>query len=71
LKFKSQTNIAKEYMDKLLDNGVDNKQDLYDKTVDELKLPRPTVRRIARDLRTDYLKKINILNENVKKEDKK
>jgi len=58
-------------MDKLLDNGVDNKQDLYDKTVDELKLPRPTVRRIARDLRTDYLKKINILNENVKKEDKK
>ena len=45
----------------LLDNGITDKQDIYTKVVDELGVPRPTVRRVARDLRNELLDKIKIL----------
>ena len=45
----------------LLDNGITDKQDIYTKVVDELGVPRPTVRRVARDLRNELLEKISIL----------
>ena len=38
-----------------------DKQDIYTKVVDELGVPRPTVRRVARDLRNELLEKIQIL----------
>jgi len=40
---------------------VRDKQDIYTKVVDELGVPRPTVRRVARDLRNELLEKIKIL----------
>jgi hypothetical protein len=44
-----------------------DKQDIYTKVVDELGVPRPTVRRVARDLRTELLQKIQILQSDMPK----
>ena len=53
--------VIKAAINTLLDNGVTDKQDIYTKVVDELGVPRPTVRRVARDLRNELLEKIQIL----------
>ena len=57
----NQSTVIKAAINTLLDNGVRDKQDIYTKVVDELGVPRPTVRRVARDLRNDLLEKIKIL----------
>jgi hypothetical protein len=49
----------------LLDKGLTDKQDIYTKVVEELGVPRPTVRRVARDLRNELLQKIKILQSEV------
>jgi len=51
----------KEAINSFLDKGVKDKQDIYSKGVDELGVPRPTVRRVARDLRNELVAKIEIL----------
>ena len=56
-----QSTVIKETINSLLDEGVTDKQDIYSKVVDKLGVPRPTVRRVARDLRNDLLAKIKIL----------
>ena len=45
-----------------LDNGVTKKTEIYDKVVNDLGIPRPTVRRVARDLRVKLQERITILN---------
>ena len=57
----NQSTVIKEAMNSLLDEGVTDKQDIYSKVVDKLGVPRPTVRRVARDLRNELLTKIKIL----------
>ena len=57
----NQSTGIKETINSLLDEGVTDKQDIYSKVVDKLGVPRPTVRRVARDLRNDLLAKIKIL----------
>ena len=57
----NQSTVIKAAINTLLDNGVTDKQDIYTKVVDELGVPRPTVRRVARDLRNELLEKISIL----------
>ena len=57
----NQSTIIKEAINSYLDKGVTDKQDIYTKVVDELGVPRPTVRRVARDLRNELLEKIQIL----------
>ena len=57
----NQSTVIKAAINTLLDNGVTDKQDIYTKVVDELGGPRPTVRRVARDLRNELLEKIQIL----------
>ena len=57
----NQSTIIKQTINSLLDKGVTDKQDIYTKVVDELGVPRPTVRRVARDLRNELLEKIKIL----------
>ena len=57
----NQSTVIKEAINSLLDEGVTDKQDIYSKVVDELGVPRPTVRRVARDLRNELLTKIKIL----------
>ena len=57
----NQSTVIKAAINTLLDNGITDKQDIYTKVVDELGVPRPTVRRVARDLRNELLEKIRIL----------
>ena len=63
----NQSTIIKEAINSHLDKGVTDKQDIYTKVVDELGVPRPTVRRVARDLRTELLQKIQILQSDMPK----
>ena len=57
----NQSTVIKEAINSFLDKGVTDKQDIYTKVVDELGVPIPTVRRVARDLRNELLQKIKIL----------
>ena len=57
----NQSTVIKEAINSLLDEGVTDKQDIYSKVVYKLGVPRPTVRRVARDLRNELLTKIKIL----------
>jgi len=57
----NQSTVIKEAINSLLDEGVTDKQDIISKVVDKLGVPRPTVRRVARDLRNELLTKIKIL----------
>ena len=62
----NQSTVIKAAINSLLDKGVTDKQDIYTKVVDELGVPRPTVRRVARDLRNELLEKIQILQSETK-----
>ena len=62
----NQSTVIKAAINSLLDKGVTDKQDIYTKVVDELGVPRPTVRRVARDLRNELLEKIQILQSDIK-----
>ena len=62
----NQSTVMKAAINSLLDKGVTDKQDIYTKVVDELGVPRPTVRRVARDLRNELLEKIQILQSDTK-----
>ena len=57
----NQSTVIKEAINSLLDEGITDKQDIYSKVVDNLGVPSPTVRRVARDLRNELLTKIKIL----------
>lgn len=57
----NQSTVIKDAINSYLDKGLTDKQDIYTKVVDELGVPRPTVRRVARDLRNELLAKIKIL----------
>ena len=54
--------IVTNMVDSLLDKGMISKQEIVEKVVQETGFPRPTVRRIIRDMRKDMIKKINILH---------
>ena len=57
----NQSAVIKEAINSLLEEGIKDKQDIYTKVVDKLGVPRPTVRRVARDFRNELLAKIKIL----------
>ena len=61
----TQSRSIKQAINELLDKGLTDKQDIYSKVVEELGVPRPTVRRVARDLRNELLQKIKILQSEV------
>ena len=63
----NQSTVIKEAINSYLDKGITDKQDIYTKVVDELGVPRPTVRRVARDLRNELLDKIKILQSEIPK----
>lgn len=64
----TQSTNIKQAINQLLDKGFKDKQDIYSKVVEELGVPRPTVRRVARDLRNELLQKIKILQSEVPEE---
>ena len=57
----NQTLEIKKAIESCMDQGMTDKQDIYTKIVRDLNVPRPTVRRVARDLRIEMLRKIDIL----------
>ena len=57
----NQSTVIKEAINSFLDDGITDKQDIYSKVVAQLGVPRPTVRRVARDFRNELLTKIKIL----------
>ncbi len=63
----NQSTVIKEAINSYLDKGLSDKQDIYTKIVDDLGVPRPTVRRVARDLRNELLDKIKILQSETQK----
>ncbi len=63
----NQSSIIKEAINSYLNKGLTDKQDIYSKVVEELGVPRPTVRRVARDLRNELLEKIQILQSEIPK----
>ena len=63
----TQSTNIKQAINSLLDKGLTDKQDIYTKVVEELGVPRPTVRRVARDLRNELLQKIQILQSEIPK----
>jgi len=64
----NQSTVIKAAIDTYLEKGLTDKQDIYSKVVEELGVPRPTVRRVARDLRNELLSKIKILQSEVPQE---
>ncbi len=62
----NQSAVIKEAINSCLDKGLTDKQIIYSKVVDDLRVPRPTVRRVAHDLRNELLEKINILQSETK-----
>ena len=57
----SQSTIISETIEKYIDMGMTDKSEIFTKVVEELNVPRPTVRRVARDLRDNLARKIEIL----------
>lgn len=63
----NQSTVIKKAINSYLDKGLKDKHEIYTKVVSELGVPRPTVRRVARDLRNELLEKIKILQSEVPK----
>jgi len=60
-----QNSVIKEAINTYLERGIKDKQDIYTRVVDDLGVPRPTVRRVARELRNELLGKIEALQEEI------
>ena len=52
-------------VERLLDAGLTDKTDIISKVVENQNVPRPTVRRIIRDMREEMLKKVKILQSEI------
>jgi len=59
------TTIIASSLEKYLDMGLTDKNEIYSKVIEELGVPRPTVRRIARDLRNEMVRKVRILQSEI------
>ena len=66
MKRTNQSTVIKAAINSCLEKGLKDKQDIYTTVVSELGVPRPTVRRVARDLRNELLEKIHILQSETK-----
>ena len=63
----NRTTIIKQAIESYLDKGLTDKNDIYSKVVEELGVPRPTIRRVARELREQYEQRIKILQSEIPK----
>lgn len=60
--FMSQKRNVMNAINQKMENGMTDKQAIFSKVVEEMNVPRPTVRRCARDLKGELLSKIKVLN---------
>ena len=56
-----QSEMIKIAMLRYLEQGVTNKREIFTKVVDELGVPRPTVRRCSRELIVELIEKAKVL----------
>ena len=63
----NRSTIIRQAILSYLQKGLTDKQTIYSKVVDELGVPRPTVRRIARELRDELVEYIKILQSEIPK----
>ena len=57
----NMSTIITDCIEKFLDMGITDKNEIYSKVIDELGVPRPTVRRVGRDMRNEMVRKVRIL----------
>lgn len=62
-----QQDAVKESICKYIQSGMTDKQELYTKVVDDLGIARPTVRRIAAQLRKEMTAVVLILSQDIPK----
>ena len=48
-----------------LDQGLTDRTEIYNRVVDDLGVPRPTVRRVAHNLKTELVEKIQSLETDI------
>ncbi len=58
----TQSSEIRQAIFKRLEKRMNDKQEIYSQVVEELNVPRPTVRRVSRDLKTELEKYAKILN---------
>lgn len=63
MKRESKSSIIRSEIFKVIADGITEKQKIYTYVVNELNVPRPTVRRIAREIVKDLIGVINILTD--------
>jgi len=61
----NMTSVIGSCLEKYLNMGLTDKNEIYSKVIEELGVPRPTVRRIARDLRNEMVRKVRILQSEI------
>lgn len=61
----SQTDKVVHEVERLLDAGLINKDEIIQKVIEETGVPRPTIRRILRDMRNEMIRKIKILQSEI------
>ena len=61
----SQTDKVVYEVERLLDAGLINKDEIIQKVIEETGVPRPTIRRILRDMRNEMIRKIKILQSEI------
>jgi len=59
-KLYTQTQMVKDHIIVCLDDGLTNKQDIYDKVVRDTGVARSVVRRVARDIRIELSESIKL-----------
>lgn len=63
-------NAIKNSIEKLIEKGIKDKQEIYSKIVMEFGIARPDVRRIARDLRNEMMNKVKILQSDMRHDER-
>jgi len=59
--------LIENEIEHFLDLGYNDKKEIYNKVVEKLGVPRPTVRRVARDLRLRMINRVKILQNEIDK----
>lgn len=61
----SQSDKVIHEVERLLDAGLVNKDEIIHLTIEATGVPRPTVRRILRDMRDEMVRKLKILQSEI------
>ena len=58
------TDTAKKKIEQLIELGEKNKDEIYERVVDEFGLTMKDVKKLGRELREDWTKKVKVLEQN-------